>query len=72
MRTQQKSHTATKNADSSGHCLNFSTLSFGVSLPTDRPGVSILTDSLPLFSGLTDVLCPSPPVSQVSEVFMPI
>ena len=43
MKTQQKSHTATKNADSSGHCPNFSTPCFGVSLPTDHPEVSLLT-----------------------------
>ena len=35
VRTQRKSHTATKNADSSGHRPNFPTTCFGVSLPTD-------------------------------------
>ena len=49
-RTLRKSHTATKNADSSGHRPNFPTLCFGVSLPTDHPEVSLLIDALcPLF-----------------------
>ena len=41
--TQWKSHIATKNAASSGHRPNFATPCFGVSLPTDRSGVSFLT-----------------------------
>ena len=43
-RTLQKSHPAIKNADSFGHCPNFPTPFFGVSLPTDCLGVSLLAD----------------------------
>ena len=44
--TQRKSHSATNNEDSSGHCPNFQTPCFRVSLPTNRPGVSGLTNPL--------------------------
>ena len=60
MRTQQKSYTATKKADSSGHCLHcsvfillYTALQLWVTLPTDHPGVSLLTNILRPSFGLT-------------------
>ena len=45
--TQRKSHTATKNADSSGHRPNLPIPCFSVSFPDDLPGVSLLIDWRP-------------------------
>ena len=63
-RTLQKSYTATKNADSSGHRPNFPTFFFGVSLTTELLLCSRLT-TLGSHPQQTNSLYPSLLVSQV-------